>query len=219
MKFYDMNIRLQKIDDFEEVVGIARRLGYSGLGIVERYANLDLYKKIEKKSKELKDFRVVPGIEIEADGVKELKREINKANKVTDFIVVSGGKYKINRAAAEDKRVSILSKPEYKRSDSGIDHIIARFAAQNSVTIELNFHEILKTFRKIRSFVLNHMAKNIELANKFNTDIIITSGSRKKWDMRDPRQLASIGQILGMSLEDSMNSVSSIPEKIIGGAE
>ena len=112
----------------------------------------------------------------------------------------------------------MLSHPEYKRSDSGIDHIIARLAAEKNVAIEINFHEILETFRKVRSFVLSHMKLNIELAREFGAQIIITSGARCKWDMRDPRELAAIGQILGMSLEDSMKSVSEIPKRILGGS-
>jgi len=215
MEFYDLNVHLDNLEELNETIEIAKKLGYSGIGLVEKYANLDKFKKIEEISKSVKDLKIIPGIEIEADGVKELKRMISKAKRFSNFLVVSGGEYKINRAASEDSRVSILSHPERKRSDSGVDHIISRFAKENNVAIEINFHEILETFRKVRSYILSHMGFNIELAQKFGTQIVITSGARGKWEMRDPRELAAIGQILGMSLEDSMKSVSEIPKNII----
>ncbi len=216
MEFYDLNVRLENIEEFDEVVEMAKKLGYSGIGIIEPYANLDRFKKIKSLAAEVKGLKVIPGLEIEARGVRELRRGISKAKRYTNLVVVYGGEYKINRAAVENPRVSILSHPEYKRSDSGVDHIIARFAAEKNVAIEINFHEILETFRKIRAFVLSHMITNVELAKKFGAPVIITSGARSKWEMRDPRELAAVGQILGMSLEESMKSVSEIPKKIIG---
>ncbi len=217
MEFYDLNIKLESLEEMDSVIETARMLGYSGIGLVEKYANLDRFKKIEEKARSVKDFKIIAGIEVKADGVKELKRMISKAKRFSDFVIVSGGEYKINRAASEDSRVSILSHPEYKRSDSGVDHVVSRFASENKVVIEIDFHEILETFRKVRSFVLNHMRLNTELAKKYGAQIVITSCARSKWDMRDPRELAAIGQILGMSLEDSMNSVSKVPKSIIGG--
>jgi len=218
MEFYDLNIRLEDMAELEQVIETAKKLGFSHIGIIEKYANLDRFKKIQEAAKK-SNLGIIPGIEVEADGVKELKRAIIKATRYTNFIVVSGGEYKINRAASEDPRVSIISHPEYKRSDSGVDHVIAKFAAENGVAIEINFHGILSTFRKIRSFVLSHMKLNVELARKYGTRVVINSGARSRWDMRDPRELAAIGQVLGMSLEDSMNSVSSVPRLVVGGGK
>ena len=217
MEFYDINVRIESLKELDEVIEMAKKLGYSGIGLVENYANLDQFKKIKDMARSVKEIKIFPGIEIEANGVRELKRMVYKARKFSNFIIVSGGEYKINRAAVEDSRVSMLSHPEYKRSDSGMDHIIAKLAAEKNVAIEINFHEILETFRKVRSFVLNHMKMNVELAQKYGAPIVITSGAKGKWEMRDPRELAAIGQILGMNLEDSMKSVSEIPERVAGG--
>ncbi len=218
MDFYDLNIHLDNLEEFDEVVETAKRLGYSGIGLVEKYANLDRFRKISEMARSVKNLKIVPGIEVEADGVKEMKRSLTKAGKHSKFIIVSGGEYKINRAASEDSRVSLLSHPEYRRSDSGVDHVIARFCMENNVAIEINFHEVLETFKKVRSFVLSHMRLNIELARKYRAPVVITSASRSKWDMRDPRELAALGQVLGMGLEESMKSVSDVPKMIAGGA-
>jgi len=212
MDFYDLHVEIEDLKEIDEVIEISKKLGYSGIGITLKYANLNDLKELKKIKSEID---LVSCVEISAQGVKELKRKISKARKIVDIVIVSGGDYKINRAAAEDSRVDILSHPEYKRMDSGVDHIIARAAGENNVAIEINFHEILETFRKIRAHVLGHMRNNIHLALEYNVPIVITSSALNKWELRGPRELAAIGQAIGMSLEDSMKSVSDIPKGIV----
>ena len=214
MRFYDLHVNVTDINKIEEIVDLAKRMGYSGIGLTVR--NLDQLKKLKEKIKDIHtNLDLVACAEIEADGVKQMKREISKFRKEADIIIVSGGEYNINRAASEDERVDIISHPEYKRKDSGMDDIIARSATEKNVAIEIDFHEILETYRKIRSHVMNHISKNIRICKKYKTPIIITSNSIDKWTMRDPRELAAIGQILGMDLKDSMDSVSSVPELLV----
>ncbi|MCD6477974.1 MAG: ribonuclease P [Candidatus Aenigmarchaeota archaeon] len=216
MDFYDLHAHVEDLKSVEEIVEIAKRIGYSGIGLTVKYANIGELRRLKEKINELKSgIDIATCVEIDASGVKELRRKVSKARKLSEVIVVSGGDYKINRAACEDSRVDILAHPEYKRSDSGIDHIVVRAAHENNVAIEINFHEILETYRKIRAHVLSHMRRNVMLAEEYNAPIIITSGARSKWELRGPRELSSVGQVLGMSLENSMKSVSDVPRLIV----
>ena len=215
MKFYDLHVNITDLDKLEEVIRLAEKMEYSGIGLTVK--DMSQLKKLREKAKKIKtSLDLVFCAEIQAEGVKQMKRDVSKFRKEADVILVFGGEYNINRAAAEDERVDIISHPEYRRRDSGLDEIIARSAAEKGVAIEVNFHEILETYRKIRSHVLYHISKNIEICKKYKTPVVITSDSIDKWTMRDPRQLASIGQILGMGLKDSMESVSKVPENIVG---
>lgn len=213
MKFYDLHVHVD-VEKLEEVVELAERLEYSGIGLT--VASMEDLKRLKEKIKKINsNLDLVTCIEIQAKGVKEMKREISKFRKTVDIITIFGGEYNINRAAVEDERVDILSHPEYMRKDSGVDEIIARSAWEKNVTIEINFHEILETYRKIRAHILNHLSRNVDLCKKYDAPIVITSGANDKWGMRDPRELAAIGQLLGMNLNESMKSVSLIPESII----
>ena len=107
----------------------------------------------------------------------------------------------------------MLCSPERGRKDSGLDHICVRSASENNVAIEINFNEVLNS--KNRSQSLSFLRRNIYLCNKYNAKIITTSGAKSIWEMRSPRELASLTNLLGLDIKSAIDSVSSVPEEII----
>jgi ribonuclease P/MRP protein subunit RPP1 len=219
MKFYDLHVQSVLSggeNSIEELAKFAKGLGYSAIAICDYYQNMNTLKELKKKIESIEvDIEVIPGVEIKAKDVKELKETIKKVRDEVLIVIVSGGNYLINRAACEDSRVDILAHPELGRTDSGLDHICARAAAENNVAIEINFREILYSFRKPRSHVFSHISRNIRLCDKFNTPMIICSGAQSIWDMRGARELVSIANILGLDLSKAFAAVTSIPQQII----
>ena len=214
MKFYDLHVHVNDPDKIDEIVEMAQRLGFYGIGLT--VTTLEELKKLKETIKKVNtNIDLITSVEIIASGTRDLKRKVSKFRKMAEVIIVYGGEYNINRIAAEDERVDIISHPEHKRKDSGIDEIIARSAKERNVAIEINFNEILETYRKIRSHVFNHMMKNISICKKHDTMMVISSDAKSHWEMRDPRELSSIGQILGMDLKESIDAVSTIPEFIV----
>ncbi|MCD6368094.1 MAG: hypothetical protein J7L45_03355 [Candidatus Aenigmarchaeota archaeon] len=214
MKFYDLHVHVNDPDKIDEIVEMAQRLGFYGIGLT--VTTLEELKKLKETIKKVNtNIDLITSVEIIASGTRDLKRKVSKFRKMAEVIIVYGGEYNINRIAAEDERVDIISHPEYKRKDSGLDEIIARSAKERNVAIEINFNEILETYRKIRSHVFNHMMKNISICKKHNTMMVISSDAKSPWEMRDPRELSSIGQILGMDLKESIDAVSTIPELMV----
>ena len=59
------------------------------------------------------------------------------------------------------------------------------------------------------------LRKNIMLCEKYNTKIITTSGALSKWDLRAGRELASIPFLLGFDLGKALDTVSTIPHKLV----
>lgn len=121
----------------------------------------------------------------------------------------------MNRLACEDSRVDILTHPEENRTDSGLDEPTMKAANVNNVSIEINFNEILNSFRKPRSYVLNHIATNIRLCDHYRIPMIISSGAKSIWDMRPPREMVSMANSLGLELGKAFAAVTSIPQQII----
>jgi ribonuclease P/MRP protein subunit RPP1 len=129
--------------------------------------------------------------------------------------MVHGGDYDVNRAACENPMIDVLCHPELGRKDSGLDHVCMKAAADNSVAIEINFREVLESYKIKRTYVLSSMKKNIKLARKYGTSIVTTSGAVTKWGMRSARELASISYLLGLELGQAIDSVSVVPESIV----
>lgn len=219
MKFYDLHVQSNLSggeNTIEQIAEFAKKLGYSGIAICDNFQGLEKLKELENEIKKLKtDIEIYLGVNIQSQDVRALKEMISKVREKVMIVIVSGGDYSINRAACEDPRVDILSHPEAGRIDSGLDQPCLELATQNNVAIQINFKEIVYSFRRPRSYILNHIAKNIRMCNHFRTPMIICSGAQSIWDMRSPRELISIANVLGMDISKAFLSISSVPIEII----
>ena len=218
MKFYDMHVHSTFSEGESTVLQFAEQakaLGYAGICFSEFYEGRA---HIEKLKAEIAKAQQKTGIEIllgiEAGNTKELRR-LADMRPMFDILLVHGGDLQLNRVAVETKEADILTHPERGRYDSGLNHVMAKLAKQNHVAIEINFNEILNSTKKTRSCVMANMHDNIELAKKYKMPIIVCSGAKSHWDMRDPLVLASMAERLGMPLKKAKEAVSKTPEAIV----
>ena len=212
MKFYDLHIELAD-SRIHQIVEFAEKLGYSGIAIC---SNQDKFRMLKEEiSKVQSKVEIYAGVIIEARDASELNELVNKFRENATIVIVSGGDYNINRAACENSKVDILAHPEINRNDSGLDEVCLNAAAQNNVAIEVNFAEILHGFRGTRANILNKIATNIMLCDKLRVPLIVCSGAKSVWDMRDPRELVSILNALDLDLGKAFNAVTSLPMSIV----
>lgn len=193
----------------EETIEFAKKLGLSGIGIVRYYPG-ELHGLPDPEG-----IDVVNAVMIKPSTPAELLELAKKIRNKTEVLLVHGGNYDINRAACETSMVDILCHPELGRKDSGLDHICIKAASENDVAIEVNFREILESYKRERIYMLSAMKKNIKLCRKYGVNVITSSGSVTKWGMRSGRELASITNILGLELGNAIDSVSAVPESIV----
>jgi ribonuclease P/MRP protein subunit RPP1 len=219
MKFYDLQIQSNLSsgeNSVEEIVRFAEKLGYSGIAICDTFENKEKLDELKEAIKKIEtDIEVYPGVYIQTTDVSELRDIISKVRDSVLVVVVAGGNYNINRAACEDPRVDILAHPEMGRIDNGLDQVCLEAATHNNVAIQVNFREVLYSFRKPRSYVLNHIAKNIRLTDHYRTPVIVCSGAQSIWDMRAARELISIANVLGLDLGKAFIGATTVPQEII----
>jgi len=219
MKFYDLHVQTNLSEgenSVEEIASFAEKLGYSGIAICDNYQGIDKLNELKKMIKKVKtSVELLPGVAILTKDKNELKTVLNKTRDKVVIVIVHGGNYQINRTACEDPRVDILAHPELGRPDSGLDRACLNLATENNVSIQINFREILYSFRKPRSYVFNHITKNIKLCNEYKTLMVTCSGAQSVWDMRGPRELVSIANVLGLELGRAFASVTSVPQSIV----
>lgn len=222
-KYFDLHVTTSHsfgTNSVEEMVKQAEKLNLDTICIAD---HIETEKDLEKIKNEISSLNtkmnVLLGAEIKADKVSDLQSKIKKFRELVDILLVSGGNITINRAAASDSRVDILAHPEYKRKDSGMDHIIMKLAAQNQVAIELNFREYLHAYKKIRSFILSNMQRNVMLAENLGAPIVVTSAAESIWDLRAGRELASLAYLVGLDIAYAIKTVTETPQNIINGIE
>ncbi len=217
MKFYDLHISAGA-NTAEEFAKMAEKLGWDGFALADRFESVEKFKDFkaalaeeQKKTK----VEIFPAVEIQVADPSDLKRALEKVRELALVVIVLGGNYKINRAACEDGRVDILAHPAFGRLDSGLDEACLQKAFENNVAVELNFREILNSFRRQRSQVLQNSALNLRLCEALKVKTILCSGAANVWEMRDPRQLIALAENLGLELGKGFAAASEAPQKII----
>ncbi|BAW31058.1 MAG TPA: RNase P subunit p30 family protein [Methanothermobacter sp.] len=216
MKFYDLHIKGRNFQEDSKILKEAQRLGYHGAAIVypdKSYENAQ--ETIKKLIRGFEDFEVVKGVSISAETPRQLKRKVRKFREKADIILVEGGDAKINRKACENIKVDILSKPYEGRRDPGINHILARAAAENNVAIELNTKDIINSYLKVRAKLFEYLRDIIKLQEKFKFPIIIASGATTTYDLRTPRDLIALFKCINIKEKKIREALSTIPESIL----
>lgn len=170
--------------------------------------NEEVVDKAEELGWEVKDLRTVF---LKADDWGELKRKIDEERDDADVIVFLGGDEDLNRKAAEESRIDILLHPEKGRKDSGINHVVAKAAAENDVAIGLDL-KMLKSSKRTKSHLLHHWSRNLMLCEKYDAPYIITTRATDKFELRAPRELKALVDSLGY---DGGKAVSDFPGKIV----
>jgi ribonuclease P/MRP protein subunit RPP1 len=161
------------------------------------------------------NFNVFPGIKIFPKNAEDLKKQIRNSRKKTNVLMAVGGDLKINRAACENIKLDILSRPYYKRRDCGINHVLAKEAARNDVAIELNVCDVLRARSPLRSKIMAHFQEIIKLQRKFKFPLIMGSGAVSIYDMRNPRDLIAFSQCFGLNKKEANLALSHNPRNIV----
>ena len=212
MNFYDLDVHTSMSigeNTVDEMAEMGRRLGLAGMGIVRYYTGG------HAELPQIHGIDLVNCLMLKATKPHELGGLIDKTRSRAEVLLVHGGDYDVNRAACENSAVDVLCHAELGRKDSGLDHICVRAAHDNNVAIEVNFREVLESYKRNRIYVLSSLKKNIELCAKYETPVIVSSSAVTKWGMRGGRELAAISHLLGMELGKAIDAASAVPEEII----
>lgn len=154
----------------------------------------------------------ISGVEIRA-GLEDFKNSLSKA--LLDYTIVHGGDYDINRLAASSSRVDILAHPDLGRKDSGLDAVLARKAAENSVAIEVNLGSIIKSGGSSRAHALKNIRRNLMLSRKYKFDLVAASGAKSRLELRSADGVSELLKLIGFTEEEALSAMGKIPEKIL----
>ncbi len=222
MRAYDLHVHSEFSEGestLEQLARMAKDLGYSGFCFTAHWKD---QRQLEIIETEIERVEKVVGVRtfsgFEARDIREL-RKLAEMRRMFDILLVRGGDLETNRAAVETPEVDILSRPEYGRNDSGMNHTLAKLAAKNNVAIEINLRSIMTTSGYNRAKILKQMRQNVMLAKKYKAPLVVCSGGISHFELRDPMSMASMVVQLGLDLKGAKGCVTTVPEEIIGRAK
>jgi ribonuclease P/MRP protein subunit RPP1 len=186
----------------------AKGLGYAGI-CVANHPEFFLDVKGEFEGAE-----VIQGVEVEAKNAHELRKQVDRFRGRVKVLAVHGGDPGINRAACEDERVDILlHTPDGKTS--GINHILAKLAADKHVAIGFELAPLIFGKGGSRVRMLSYYRTNLALVKKYGTPYVVVSGAMSHYDLRDVRTALSLCRLFGMGEKDALKGLAYYPAEIL----
>ena len=208
-KYFDLNVHAYPETDtqVEDLLRVAQRYGYAGIALT----NHD-----EAVVQEQSDSNTVfTGVEIHAKTVVELKRKLKRYWGNVALVAVHGGDDKINRAAVENPKVDILAHPCGEKGESGLNHVLVRYAAENGVAIDFSMNALIQSRRGDRARLIGKMRENLKLVRKYNAPMILTSHAHSIYDLRAPREMIALASLFGMTKEEATSALCDVPAGIL----
>jgi ribonuclease P/MRP protein subunit RPP1 len=211
-QFYDMNVHALPdcADSPNTMILEAWRMGYSGICLTS-FNPANTFHNYDISS--IKDFNVYTGIEIQAESVSKVTKNVARLRDKADIIIIGGGREDVNRSALENGQVDILAHPASQSKP--LNHILTKAAANNGVAIDFNIDALTMQKGASRVKTLTAMRLNVRLARKYNAPMIITSGAKSHFDLRGPREMMALGMLMGMTLDEALYALSEVPQAII----
>jgi ribonuclease P/MRP protein subunit RPP1 len=221
MKFIDMDVQSRHStgsSGVEELAKFAEQLGFSAIVVSDVWAGPEKFvaaKEAIDAARKNVGIEIVQGVKIVAGNPNEMRHFADKVREKVAVVAVAGGNYQINRAACECSKVDLLCHPSLGRTDNGLDEVCLNAAVANSVAVELNFREVLNSYRRQRSIILNNLATNVRLCSALRVPLVVASGAQSVDDMRDPRELISLANVAGLDISRSFAALSDVPAGLI----
>ena len=115
-------------------------------------------------------------------------------------VIFSSDDDELNRKILEKEKINVLllnqenRKDKMKQRDSGFNHVLAKIAKKNNVTLGINLHEILENKGKKKAEILARIRQNVKICSKEKLKMKFISAKRQM----NPYDIKSLGLILGM---------------------
>lgn len=232
MKFYDMNLRGQSFDNDLALVKEANRFGWDYLNLnyssdnfdnavqykddlIDELSSVEFNQTYRNKKTNFEHADISMGINILNANSNEIRKTINKYRSKANYISCLGGDLKINRIVCENRRIDVLSRPYYKRKDSGMNHVLAKEALKNNVAIELCFRDILNNHLRYRANVISSFKEILMFHRKFKFPLILTTDSKSLYDIRSTRDIAAFFKSIGFTDKEIYNGFYYYPKQIV----
>lgn len=212
---FDLNIKGSSYDINKDMAMQAYRYGWRHINFSYSQNEYDDALTFKKDlTNELKDFIAIDyTLSIKSNNPSEIRKIIRKYRNKSSCISVLGGNLKVNRTTLENVQVDVLSKPYFKRYDSGLNHILAREARDNNVAIELVFSDVLNTYLSYRSKILANFRDIYKLHRKYEFPLILSSGAESIFDIRTVKDFQAVFTQSGLTeieVENSFKTASNI---------
>ena len=202
--FFDLNIKGSSLENNIRLANEASEYGWSHINFSYNQSEfrdaLNLKDELECSLNDVIGFDYT--LEIKSNNINEIRKYTNKFRNKASCISVVGGDLKVNRAAVENIRVDVLSRPYLNRFDSGLNQVLAKEAQKNDVAIELCFKDVLRSYLSHRAKFISNFKDIYTLYRKFDFSLVLSSGADSVFDIRTTNDFIAFFKQTGLHDEE-----------------
>jgi ribonuclease P/MRP protein subunit RPP1 len=141
------------------------------------------------------DVDLVDGVEVRDDPVGAT---VGRLRSEHTLVCVRGGDGGRNRAAVEDERVDVLTRP---LAEGDVNHVLADLAAENGVRIEFDLSAVLRATGGRRVRAIRGLRKLRDIVVARDAPYVVSAGATDRLHLRAPRELVAVGEVVGFDAE------------------
>jgi ribonuclease P/MRP protein subunit RPP1 len=216
-RFADLHLKLDmdRPDHTKKLVAKAKELGYSLAGIsIPPRVKKDAMLLLQEACAEHR-LNFATRIDLSPRTPNELLRSLKRFRREFEIVAVNCLSKAVARQAAKDHRVDLLAFPSLDPRARFFDRAETRVSSQGVAALEVDMSLLLRNTGFSRVRLLSSLRREAEIAKKARFPVVLSSGASTPFQMRGPRELASLSNLFGMDNESAVDAVSAIPYGIV----
>lgn len=218
-KFADLHLQpdLDDMELIEEIIQKASDLNYSLVGVALPPRVKQDTTHFLRKTCRTHNVDFATRIDLIPNTPSELLKDLRQFRRRLELVSVKCLSKSVARQAAKDHRVDLLNFPSGNPRERFFDDAEARLASQGEHprALEINMALLLQTTGSYRARLLSCLRREVAIARKLGVPVIISSHAVNSFQLRAPRDFASLAMMFGMSDLSALNAVSVIPFGVI----
>jgi ribonuclease P/MRP protein subunit RPP1 len=145
----------------------------------------------------------------------ELTRFLRRFRREFEVICISCDNKEVARQAAKDRRVDLLNFASLDYHKRFFDRAEAELASGCIAALEVDVRPILILEGPPRVRLLMSLRREVAVALEFHVPLVLSSGVGEEQFVRSPRDMASLGYLIGLDEASALDAVSTNPAKIV----
>jgi ribonuclease P/MRP protein subunit RPP1 len=148
------------------------------------------------------DIDVVDAVEVRADDPGSASGAVGNYRRDRTLVLVRGGTTGLNRFAAEQDRVDVLTHPfGTSGTAADVNHVVVKAARDHGVRIEFALGPVLRASGGQRVRALRKLRKLREIVSHYDAPFVVSGAPSSHLQLRAPRELAAVGEAIGLGTD------------------
>lgn len=216
-RFTDLHLHANLKDQqgVKRLVSKAATIGYSAISIPFTFEMPQNEVQTIKETCNQSGIDFVLRADLHPKTPDDLMRSLRKLRRKYEVIGVICENKEVSRQAAKDRRVDLLNFPSFDYRKRFFDRAEAELASNSLAALEVDVKPLLVLEGPARIRFLMSLRREIAIAKEFHIPVILSSGVGDERFMRMPRDMASIGFLVGLNETETLDAVSTAPLGIV----